>query len=174
MLTDFFLNSGYTFFASGWTQFACGFGLAFMIMLGLGRPFVRAMHAWQKKGQPISENVPESHRAKAGTPTMGGILVVLAILVSSVLFMPMANPTGWVALLALTMFAILGFVDDYKKVSSQSVKASNGLKPSTRLFIEAIFVVILAYLINKTMPAYVPDLSLAFGSWIAWPLGLFY
>ena len=174
MLTDFFLARGATFFASGWTQFAGGFGLAFLIMLIFGRPFIRAMHAWQKKGQPISENVPASHRAKAGTPTMGGLLVVLAILVSSVLFMPMGNPTGWVALLALTMFATLGFVDDYKKVSSQSVKSSNGLKPSTRLIIEALFVVILTYLINKTMPAYVPDLSLSFGSWIAWPLGLWY
>ena len=102
-------------------------------MIIFGRPFIRAMHAWQKKGQPISENVPQSHRAKAGTPTMGGILLVLAILISSVLFMPMSNPTGWIALLALSMFSILGFVDDYKKVSSQSVKASNGLKPSTRL-----------------------------------------
>ena len=174
MLTDFFLGKGLSFFASGWTQFACGFGLAFLILLIFGRPFIRAMHTWQKKGQPISENVPQSHRAKAGTPTMGGLLVVLAIVISSVLFMPMANPTGWVALLALVMFATLGFVDDYKKVSSQSVKASNGLKPSTRLLIEAVFVVILTYLINKTMPAYVPDLSLAFGSWIAWPLGLFY
>ena len=174
MLTDFFLNRGLTFFASGWTQFAGGFGLAFIIMMVFGRPFIRAMRAWQKKGQPISENVPESHRAKAGTPTMGGILLVLAILVASVLFMPMTSMTAWVALLSLVMFATLGFIDDYKKVSSQSVKASNGLKPSTRLFIEAIFVVILTYLINKTMPAYVPDLSLAFGSWIAWPLGLWY
>lgn len=174
MLTDFFLEKGLSFFASGWTQFAAGFGLAFLILLVFGRPFIRAMRAWQKKGQPISENVPESHRAKAGTPTMGGILVVLAIVISSVLFMPLSNPTGWIALLALVLFSILGFADDYKKVSSQSVKASNGLKPSTRLGIEAIFVVLLAYLVNKTMPAYIPDLSLAFGSWIAWPLGVFY
>ena len=174
MLTDFFLNSGLSFFASGWTQFACGFGLAFMIMIIFGKPFIRAMHAWQKKGQPISENVPESHKAKAGTPTMGGILLVFAILVSSVLFMPMLSMAGWVALLALVMFGALGFADDYKKVSSQSVKASNGLSPKMRLGIEAIFVIILTYLINKTMPAYIPDLSLAFGSWIVWPLGLLY
>lgn len=174
MLTDFFLGSGYSFFASGWTQFACGFGLAFLIMLIFGKPFIRAMHAWQKKGQPISENVPESHKAKAGTPTMGGILLVIAILISSVLFMPMSSMTGWVALLSLVMFGMLGFADDYKKVSSQSVKASNGLSPRMRLGIEALFVIILTYLINKTMPAYIPDLSLAFGSWIVWPLGLLY
>ena len=174
MLTDFFLEQGIGFFASGWTQFACGFGLAFLIMLMFGKPFIRAMHAWQKKGQPISENVPETHRAKAGTPTMGGILLVLSIVVASVLFMPMDNMTGWVALLSLVMFGALGFADDYKKVSSQSVKASNGLSPKMRLGIEALFVMVLTYLINKTMPAYIPDLSLAFGSWIVWPMGLLY
>ena len=174
MLTDFFFGRGLGFFASGWTQFACGFGLAFLIMMLFGRPFIRAMHAWQKKGQPISENVPESHRAKAGTPTMGGILLVLSIVISSILFMPIHIMTGWVAILALVMFASLGFVDDYKKVSSQSVKAANGLSPKMRLGIEAIFVIILTYLINKTMPAYIPDLSLAFGSWIVWSMGLFY
>lgn len=174
MLTDFFLNSGLSFFASGWTQFACGFGLAFIIMIIFGKPFIRAMRAWQKKGQPISENVPESHRAKAGTPTMGGILMVLSIVVASVLFMPINSMTGWIALLALVMFATLGFADDYKKVSSQSVKASNGLSPKMRLGIEAVFVIILTYLINKTMPAYIPDLSLAFGSWMVLPMGLLY
>jgi len=174
MLTDFFLKYGFGFFASGWTQFACGFGLAFLIMLVFGRPFIRAMHAWQKKGQPISENVPESHRAKAGTPTMGGVLMVIAILLASVLFMPIHNMTGWIALLSLVMFSMLGFADDYKKVTSQSVKASNGLSPKMRLVIEGIFVVILAYLINKTMPDYIPDLALVFGSWIVLPLGLFY
>ena len=169
MLTDFFLKYGFGFFASGWTQFACGFGLAFLIMLVFGRPFIRAMHAWQKKGQPISENVPESHRAKAGTPTMGGVLMVIAILVASILFMPIHEMTGWIALLSLVMFSMLGFADDYKKVTSQSVKASNGLSPKMRLIIEGIFVVILAYLINKTMPDYIPDLALVFGSWIVLP-----
>ena len=170
MLTDFFLEHGIRFFASGWTQFACGFGLAFLIMMIFGRPFIRAMHAWQKKGQPISENVPQSHRAKAGTPTMGGILLVSAIVVSSVLFMPINLVTGWIALLALVMFSVLGFADDYKKVSSQSVKASNGLSPKLRLGIEAIFVVILAYLVNKTMPGYLPNLSIVLGSSIVLPL----
>ena len=77
MLTDYFLNHGFSFFASGWTQFAGAFFIAFIIMLMFGRPFIRAMHAIQKKGQPISENVPQSHIKKAGTPTMGGILVFL-------------------------------------------------------------------------------------------------
>lgn len=174
MLTDYFLNHGFSFFGSGWTQFAGGFFISFMIMLLFGRAFIHAMHTAQKKGQPISENVPETHRQKAGTPTMGGILIVIAILVASLMFMPLSNPTGWIALSALVMFGALGFVDDYKKVTSQSRKASNGLSPLTRLLVEGVFVVILAYLINKTMPPYIPEYSLAIGAGIILPLGLLY
>lgn len=174
MLTDYFLNHGFSFFASGWTQFAGGFFVAFLVMLLFGRPFIRAMRTFQGKGQPISENVPQSHLQKAGTPTMGGILVVIAILIGATLFMPMSNPTGWIALASLVMFGVLGFIDDYKKVTSQSKKASNGLSPLTRLVVEGVFVVILAYLINKTMPPYIPEYSLAIGAGIILPLGAFY
>ena len=174
MLTDYFLNHGFSFFGSGWTQFAGGFFISFMIMLLFGRAFINAMRTAQKKGQPISENVPETHRQKAGTPTMGGILIIIAILVASLMFMPLSNPTGWIALSALVMFGALGFVDDYKKVTSQSRKASNGLSPLTRLLVEGVFVVILAYLINKTMPPYIPEYSLAIGAGIILPLGLLY
>ncbi len=174
MLTDFFLARDYMAFASGWLQFAGAFGVAFLIMLMFGRPFISAMHRFQKKGQPISENVPESHRAKAGTPTMGGILVVLAILIGSILFMPISSAAAWVAIASLVMFGTIGFVDDYKKVTSQSSKASNGLRPSTRLILEGICVVILAYLINCTMPPYIPELSLALPFGIIFPLGIFY
>ena len=174
MLTNYFLAQGVSFFGSGWTQFAGGFFVAFSIMMLFGRAFIGLMHSIQKKGQPISENVPESHRKKAGTPTMGGILIVFAILVGSLLFMPIYNPTGWIALASLVMFGALGFVDDYKKVVSQSKKASNGLSPSTRLITEGVFVLILAYLINKTIPPYIPEYSLAIGAGIILPLGWLY
>ena len=174
MLTDYFLSHGITFFASGWMQFACAFALAFVIMALFGRSFIALMHNWQKQGQPISENLPEVHRKKAGTPTMGGILILFAILVSAILFMPLHNSAGWISLLALAMFGTLGFMDDYKKVKSQSKKASNGLSPAFRLIAEGVFVVILAYLINKTMPPYIPGLSLAIPFGIIIPLGVFY
>lgn len=174
MLTDFFLTHGVSFFASGWTQFAAAFGMAFLIMFIFGRPFIALMRRIQKKGQPISENVPESHRKKAGTPTMGGLLVLIAILIPSILFMPSASVVGWIALLALVMFGTIGFVDDFKKVVSQSKKASNGLSPLARLVLEGVCVVILAYLINRTMPPYIPAYSLAIGAGIILPLGLLY
>ena len=88
--------------------------------------------------------------------------------------MPMNSFVGWVAILALVMFGAIGFVDDYKKVASQSKKAANGLSPATRLLLEGICVVILAYLVNKTMPPYIPAYSLAIGAGIILPLGLLY
>jgi len=174
MLTDFFLSRSFSFFASGWMQFAAAFGLSFLVMILFGRPFIAVMHAWQKKGQPISENVPESHRKKAGTPTMGGLLVLAAILTASILFMPLAQSAGWIALLALVMFGAIGFCDDYKKVRSQSKKAANGLSPATRLILEGVCVVVLAYLVNRTMPPYIPAYSLAIGAGVILPLGILY
>lgn len=170
MLTDFLIGRGFSFFASGWTQFAAAFGTAFMLMIVFGRSFIKFMHKIQGKGQPISENVPAEHRKKAGTPSMGGILILIAVFVGALLFMPVHNTTGWIALTSLLMFGAIGFVDDYKKIRSQSKKASNGLSPSMRLALEAICVVILAYFINRTMPGYVPSLSIVLGSSIELPL----
>ena len=170
MLTDFMANHGYPFFLSGWVQLGLSFGAAFMIMLIFGNSFIRFMRKIQGKGQPISENVPLEHRKKAGTPSMGGLLIIISVLVSVLLFMPMQNMTGWIAIIAMLLFASIGFADDYKKISSQSKKASNGLSPKLRLILEAICVFGLAYFINKTMPGYVPELSIVLGSSIVLPL----
>lgn len=174
MLTDFLLSRGFGMFASGWMQLAAAFALSFMIVILLGRPFIAFMRRVQGHGQPISENAPASHRVKSGTPTMGGVLILFAILVSSVMFMPWASVTGWIALASLVMFGALGFADDYKKVASQSKKASNGLSPALRLVMEFAFVVVLAYLINQTMPPYIPELSVALPFGVILPLGIFY
>ena len=170
MLTDFLIGRGFNFFASGWTQLAIAFTTAFVIMIVFGRSFIKFMRKIQGAGQPISENVPLQHQKKAGTPSMGGILILIAVFVSALLFMPLHNATGWIALTSLLMFGGIGFIDDYKKITSQSKKASNGLSPSLRLGIEALCVVILVYCINKTMPGYVPSLSIVLGSSIELPL----
>lgn len=174
MLTDFLLNYGYNFFASGWMQFGAAFVVSFLIMLFFGKGFINTMRRWQKKGQPISENVPQSHLLKAGTPTMGGLLLLVAIIIPSILFMKWSNPTGWIALMSLVMFGAIGFADDYKKVRSQSKKAANGLSPKMRLLLEFVCVIVLAYFINGTTPAYIPEFSVTLPFGIILPLGLFY
>ena len=170
MLTDFLIERGFHFFAGGWTQFAAAFAVSFMIMIVFGRGFIRLMRKIQGQGQPISENVPLEHRKKAGTPSMGGILMLIAIFVSSLLFMPINSMVGWIAMSSLLMFGLIGFADDYKKISSQSKKSSNGLSPALRLLLEAICVIILAYFINRTMPGYIPKYSIVLGSSIELPL----
>ena len=170
MLTDFLIEHGFHFFASGWTQFAVAFAVSFMIMIVFGRGFIRLMRKIQGNGQPISENVPLEHRKKAGTPSMGGVLMLVAIFVASLLFMPINSMIAWIALSSLLMFGLIGFADDYKKISIQSKKSSNGLSPSLRLALEAVCVIILAYLINRTMPGYVPKYSIVLGSSMELPL----
>ncbi len=170
MLTDFLIEHGFHFFASGWTQFAVAFAVSFMIMIVFGRGFIRLMRKIQGNGQPISENVPLEHRKKAGTPSMGGVLMLVAIFVASLLFMPINSMIAWIALSSLLMFGLIGFADDYKKISSQSKKSSNGLSPSLRLALEAVCVIILAYLINRTIPGYVPKYSIVLGSSMELPL----
>jgi len=67
-------------------------------------------------GQHIREDGPKSHQKKAGTPTMGGLLIIVAVLVPTLLFANLANPYVWVALFAMVSFGLIGFYDDYTKV----------------------------------------------------------
>ena len=85
----------------------------------------------QKIGQQIREVGPESHQPKAGTPTMGGALILLAIAISTVLWANLSNRFVWIALIGTLFFGVIGFVDDYKKLV---VKNSRGLSASSKLF----------------------------------------
>jgi phospho-N-acetylmuramoyl-pentapeptide-transferase len=85
----------------------------------------------QKIGQQIREVGPESHQPKAGTPTMGGALILLAIAISTVLWANLSNRFVWIALIGTLFFGVIGFVDDYKKLI---VKNSRGLSASSKLF----------------------------------------
>jgi phospho-N-acetylmuramoyl-pentapeptide-transferase len=118
------------------------------------------MRAWQKKGQPIQTDGPKSHFEKAGTPTMGGILILAAIIISSVLFMDYHNAVPWIALSSLVAFGAIGFIDDFFKIKRQSSEDFAAvMSPKVRLLLEAAIAIVLAYFINATMPAYIPHLS---------------
>jgi phospho-N-acetylmuramoyl-pentapeptide-transferase len=172
MLYNLLNNYGYEM--GGGALFACGFAAAFLIILLFGRRFINAMRRMQGKGQPISDNVPVAHRAKSGTPAMGGLLMLIAIIISSILFMDYQNPQPWIAIGSLVWFGAIGFADDYKKVRSQSKKASNGLSPRIRLVLEGVGVLALAYFINWSMPFYLPEYSVAFPGGYVFPIGFLY
>lgn len=80
----------------------------------------------QNFGQPIREYGPQSHLAKAGTPTMGGIMIILSVAISTLLFADLTNKYIWIALFVFISFGILGFVDDYTKVTKKNHKGVSG------------------------------------------------
>jgi phospho-N-acetylmuramoyl-pentapeptide-transferase len=86
-------------------------------------------------GQVIRQEGPESHRAKAGTPTMGGILILTAALVPTLLWADLTNPFVWIAVLSTAAFGGIGFLDDYLKVTRRS---SGGLSARYKLGLQAL------------------------------------
>ena len=90
----------------------------------------------QGKGQPIREDGPQSHLiAKKGTPTMGGLMILSGLVVSTLLWANLRNPYVWIVLAVTLGFGFVGFYDDYLKVTKQTHAGFSG---RTRLVIEAI------------------------------------
>src|ERR1700761_6369966 len=90
----------------------------------------------QGKGQPIRDDGPKSHLlTKKGTPTMGGLMILSGLLVSTLLWANLRNPYVWVVLLVTLGFGFVGFYDDYLKVSKQT---HHGFSGRTRLLCEGL------------------------------------
>ena len=118
---DFFNLFRYiTFRAGGAFLTSLIFGFVF------GKPLINLLKRRQSQGQPIREDGPEGHFAKAGTPTMGGALILGALLVSSLLWARLDNMYIWVVLFVTVGFGAIGFADDYAKVSKQNVAGISG------------------------------------------------
>jgi phospho-N-acetylmuramoyl-pentapeptide-transferase len=105
-----------TFRAGGAFFTALIFGFVF------GRPLIDLLRVKQKKGQPIRADGPDTHFVKAGTPTMGGLLILSALTVSTLLWARLDNAYVWIVLGVTLAFAAIGFADDYAKVTKQNVK----------------------------------------------------
>jgi phospho-N-acetylmuramoyl-pentapeptide-transferase len=105
-------------------------------VLMFGPMIIDRLRLLQGKGQPIRSDGPQSHIvAKAGTPTMGGLMILSGMLVSTLLWANPANPYVWVVLGVTLCFGFVGFYDDYLKVKKQR---SDGFSARTRLGIEAL------------------------------------
>ncbi len=118
---DFFNLFRYiTFRAGGAFLTALVFGFLF------GKPLIAVLRKRQGKGQPIRDDGPETHFAKAGTPTMGGLLIVGALVTSTLFWARLDNPFVWIVLCVTLCFAAIGFADDYAKVSKGNHKGVPG------------------------------------------------
>ncbi len=105
------------------------FSVCLVLVLILQPRFIE----WFRKrqlGQPIRDDGPQSHQTKKGTPTMGGLVVVVAVLVSTLLFADLRNPYVWITVFVTSIYAALGFYDDYEKVIK---KTSKGISARTKL-----------------------------------------
>ena len=109
-----------TFRAGGAFFTALVFGFLF------GRPLINVLLRAQGKGQPIRNDGPESHFSKAGTPTMGGLLILSALLTATLLWARLDNIFVWIILLVTFSFGLIGFADDYAKVSKQTSSGLSG------------------------------------------------
>jgi len=116
---------------------------AFIVFL-LGPRMIASLKVRQGKGQPIRADGPESHFVKAGTPTMGGLIILTAVLFSSLLWGNLASVYVWVVLIVTLGFGLIGFYDDYLKVSKTSAKGFSG---RMRLLLEFIIAGIACYVI---------------------------
>ncbi|MFT6023829.1 MAG: phospho-N-acetylmuramoyl-pentapeptide-transferase [Ascidiaceihabitans sp.] len=129
-------------------------GGAFMTALFFGflfgQPLINVLRRRQGKGQPIREDGPEGHFAKAGTPTMGGLLIVGALLTSTLLWARWDNPFIWIILFVTVSFAAIGFADDYAKVSKQTTAGVSG---KVRLLLGFLIAGIAAYFAAAAHPA---------------------
>jgi phospho-N-acetylmuramoyl-pentapeptide-transferase len=91
---------------------------ALFLSILVGPWLIRRLREFQI-GQHIREEGPKSHQAKAGTPTMGGVLIIISIVVPTLLWADLVNPYVWIALFALLSFGAIGFWDDYTKVAKK-------------------------------------------------------
>jgi phospho-N-acetylmuramoyl-pentapeptide-transferase len=96
----------------------------------------------QGKGQPIRTDGPQSHLMKKGTPTMGGLMILSGLLVSTVLWANPLNPYVWIVLAVTLGFGFVGFYDDYLKVTKQT---HSGFAGRIRLLIEAVIAIAATY-----------------------------
>jgi phospho-N-acetylmuramoyl-pentapeptide-transferase len=111
---------------------AFAFLTALLIALFIGPFVIQKLREFQI-GQFVREDGPQSHLKKSGTPTMGGVLIVVAILLPTVLWADPANPLVWIAVGSTLMFAAIGFTDDYTKVVK---RRSLGLTARVKLVLQ--------------------------------------
>ena len=126
--------------------FRAGATLLTALALGLliGPKFISMLRVRQGKGQPIREDGPQSHLAKRGTPTMGGLMIIVSLAAALFIWMDPRNPFVWACIAVTLGFGVIGFLDDYDKVRKASHKGVSG---KVRLLMEFVVAGIASWII---------------------------
>ena len=150
----------------------CAFITALIFGFIFGRPLIELLRRKQGKGQPIREDGPQSHFSKAGTPTMGGLLILSALVFATLVWARLDNPYIWIVLLVTLAFGGIGFADDYAKVTKQNTK---GVSSRIRIILGLVIAGLATYAAASFHPAGLTDqLALPVFKNTLINLGLFY
>ena len=131
---------------------------ALTIGLIIGPKFIAVLRVRQGRGQPIRTDGPQTHLAKQGTPTMGGLMILTSLVISMLLWMDLRSPFVWACLAVTAGFGAIGFLDDFDKVAKRSHKGVSG---RVRLMLEFIVAAVATWIIVEPTGTnlYVPFLS---------------
>ena len=115
----------------------------------IGPYLIKSLKKIQKNGQPIRKDGPKSHLInKVGTPTMGGTLILVSLITSTLLWANLSNILVWLVLFITLSFGIIGALDDFQKLKTKSSKGTNG---KIRLIIESILALLFIYFLNLNL-----------------------
>ncbi len=142
---------------------------ALVISFVVGPAMIRKLAAY-KIGQSVRDDGPQTHLIKAGTPTMGGALILVSIVVTTLLWADLENRFVWIVLLVTVGFGAVGWVDDYRKVVHRNPK---GLSARAKLFWQSVIGISAAYYIafSSNLPAQTVFI-VPFFKEVAYPLGV--
>jgi phospho-N-acetylmuramoyl-pentapeptide-transferase len=150
---------------------ACLTALAVSLILG---PYVIRKLTAYKIGQAVRDDGPRSHLTKAGTPTMGGALILVSIVVTTLLWGDLSNRFVWVVLFVTLAFGTVGWIDDYRKVVHRNPKGlSARAKFAWQALIGLAAACFLAYMARDAQMGALNQLIVPFFKFIAYPLGTF-
>ena len=164
------LNSGFGVFQYLTLRTMLAVLTTLVISLALGPLLIRRL-SYHQIGQTVREDGPESHLSKAGTPTMGGALILLSVAICTLLWGDLSNHYIWIVLFTTLAFGVIGFVDDYKKLVMQD---SRGLASRYKYFWQSVAGLITAVVLFKSASInaetnlilpFIKEFSLPLGGW---------
>jgi phospho-N-acetylmuramoyl-pentapeptide-transferase len=126
---------------------------ALLVCFVFGPSIIRWLKSRQGSGQPIRTDGPETHLKKQGTPTMGGVMILLAVVVSTLLWVDLHNAYTWIVLLATVGFGAVGFGDDYLKLTKRNSKGLSGRLKLAWQTVIAIAAAVLVVMVMRQQPA---------------------
>ncbi|MGE3067467.1 MAG: phospho-N-acetylmuramoyl-pentapeptide-transferase [Hyphomicrobiaceae bacterium] len=145
---------------------------ALLFVFLFGPAIIDLLRVKQGKGQPIREDGPQTHLAKRGTPTMGGLMILMGVTVSTLLWANLSNGYVWIVLFVTLAYGAIGYYDDYLKVTKRT---TDGFGGRIRFGLECVVAAIATYAVIKMgRPGFSDALTMPFFKTAIIPLGILF